>query len=389
MEEIDRTLIACILETIYQSDDTFLSHLIGPTPFEVYDKKHIADLINPAATIGTLNRTSDFSRLIHQIPTRKIFEIHDSLMWENYSLLFNKAILAKDKEGGKKVGECMPDNLKKKYEEFYKPIRNELYDQLTAYNKAYSENKDDKIWKQEFMPKLISAIEETQRKWINEGFKIEIEEFIDTQIADNVLSYSSLWSKWKGKFSEFLSLNADLKSAGSCFATFYVDFDELNQEEKWQKKSFTHDSITSVLLKNPFDEMTEDLTNYAKDVELFEISYIRLNIERIWLIPQVFESRFWKMSPNFSDEIVSGEKFTGTIPTYIKDVIFIKRLSKQIRKSFIEDALEGLGKPLEWVFNKFSKKQSTNKVDENFYLAAMNCKLITKCPNPDPNLNWT
>jgi hypothetical protein len=381
MEAIDKSLISCILENIFQPNDTFLCHLADATPYIIYSENDINNLLKPASSPQALNILSDFSGIIHQMPKSKRFEMDDNLLWEEYSILFKKVVLAQDKSDGLKVGKSIPEDMQDKYAK-YKEIREKVLSKLTEYQENFRYNKSDDTWKKINMPLMLSEIDVLNKEWVSEGFKIEIEKNINSKVHENTLTFSSLWALWTGKYCEFLSLNSDLKGAGSDFATFYTPFQNLLKIDTWQKAAFNHETIKNVLSSNPFLNQQKEIENYANDVEAYSFEYQRLNIERSWFVPQIFEARFWKMSANFSNEIVSDGKLSGTISSYIQEVIFIKNFSKEIRKNLIEEGLEWLGG---LVYNKIYKEMPK---DSNFYLVAMDCKRVPLSPNPDNSLEW-
>lgn len=376
--ESDKLLIATIIEFEIQSNDSFLSHLTNSVPFGVFSIDDIKNLIGPTLTVQSLNATSDFSNLIHQIPRSSIFSCSNSLLWERYNLFLTEVMLAENNDMGKGIHSEMTEEQQVKYSR-YKEIREELFTALTDYSKStLSDNPDDVL-----KTNMKEKINILQKKWVEEGFKNEIEEYIDSKIVNNTLTFSSLWALWKGKFSEFLSINSDLKGGGSQFATFYAPFRNMLNNAQWQRFDFTHDSIQTIIQAIPFKNRRDEIIQYTRQIENIGFEFIKLPIERSWFITQIFEARFWKMSPNFEDEIVSDGNLSGTIPSYIQEVIFIKHFTKQERKGLILAGLEWIGG---FVYDKIYKKEP---LDEMFYLVAMGCKSIPKCPNPDPNLLWS
>lgn len=376
--ESDKLLIATIVEHKFQSNDSFLSYLTDSVPFGVFSIDDIKNLIGPTSTVQSLNATSDFSNLIHQIPRSSIFNYDNSLLWERYNLLLTEVVLAKNNDIGKKVHTEMTEEQQIKYSR-YKEIREELFIALTDYSKSTLTNNPDDLLKTTMKEK----IDILQRKWVEEGFKNEIEAYIDSKVIDNTLTFSSLWALWRGKFSEFLSISSDLKGADSQFATFYVPFKNMQNDAQWQRLDFTHDSIQTIIPVIPFKNRRDEIIQYTKQIENIGFEFIKLSVERSWFISQIFEAKFWKISSNFEDEIVSDGNLSGTISSYIQEVIFIKHFTKKERKGLILAGLEWIG---ELAYDKIYKKEP---LDEMFYLVAMGCKIVPKCPNPDPNLFWS
>ncbi|MVM40313.1 hypothetical protein GO730_26120 [Spirosoma sp. HMF3257] len=378
--ELDKLLISSILENEFRSDNSFLSYLTGSTPFGIFSKGDIMNLANPRSSVQALNATSDFSNLIHQIPGGNIYRIGGNLIWEEYNLLLNKVLLAEDRENGKKVSSEMPGDLQIKYS-YYKEIREELFKAITDYSAGVLANKGDKVWQNT----MSQRIEELQKKWMQEGYKDEIDTYIDKKIISNTLTFSSLWALWKGKFSEFLSINADLKKTGSGFATFYTPFNDILIDSKWQLVEFNHETVNAILPSIPFKDRKDDIAYYMRYTENVKFDFIKLNIDRSWLVSQIFEAKFWKMIPDFEYEIVSDGKCSGTIPAYIQEVIFVKNYSRQERKSLIQEGLEWFGEPF---FKILYGKEETTSQNNEYYLMAMVCNIVPKCPNPDSNLKW-
>lgn len=378
MEELDKLLIACILEKSSSSDGDFLSHLVGNIKYPIFSTNDINAFMNPTSTPETLNSLADFSDLIHRIPRNNIFNYDNSLLWERYNLFLTEVVLAIDTNTGKGVHSEMSEELQVKYNQ-YKAIREELFTALTDYSKSkLSANSDDVL-----RTNMKEKIDILQKKWIQEGFKNEIEAYINAKIVGNTLTFSSLWALWRGKFSEFLSVKSALKGAGSQFATFYAPLKDMLNEVQWQQVDFTHDTIQTIIPAIPFENRKDEIIQYTKQIENIGFEFIKLPIERSWFVTQIFEARFWKMSPNFEDEIVSDGNLGGTIPSYIQEIIFIRHFTKQNRKGLILAGLEWIGG---LVYDKIYKKEP---LDEMFYLVAMGCKTVPKCPNPDPNLSWS
>ncbi len=384
MEPIDKLLISCILESLYQSDNTFVSHLIGSTPYQTYSIVDINNFLNPTISVDALNATSDFSKLIHQMPRGKVFNPRNDLLSDEYSLFLKTVALADDAPSGKNIHTDMPPEMQQHYTK-YKEFREDLFNEITDYNDKLKDNKNDEAWNKDTKPLLLGIIESHHKQWDQDGFKNEIETYIDKKIVNYNLTFSSLWALWRGKFIESLSTKSDFKGPGSSYAAFYTDFSKITDEKNWQKSFDNHDTITKHLDNNPIKTKAAEVAQYASTIENFGFSYLKLDIERSWFVPKVFESRFWVLSHAFEGETVSDGQLGGNIPCYITNWILIKDFSKEIRKGILELGLGCFGAPL---FKLLNRKTTPTK-DDCYYLAAVICKTIPKCPNPDKNLKWS
>lgn len=314
---------------------------------------------------------SSFSDLVHQMPKSKIFEISSNLLWKEYEKIFYCTTIAKQKNVFVSNNELSVNVqwIKKytKYENEYRAIEEN-------YLKALENNKS-----QDYINVLRKRLRNKKKYWFEKGYKTLIEEKRNQLDAEGGFSFASQWSKWKSASEK--SWFADVKGPNSVTGSYTANFKSII-DNNWQEISFSHKQLCAVLNGCMIKENHQGIKQLVKAVDKIKFKYIKVFIERNWFKKDIFTSGFWDWKKSYNGQWLSDGKLDGSLPSHIKEVIFLKDISFRERSGAVLDLLEWVGGG----FNELNYVPFIESKEEGVFLTVFNCEKTPKCPLPDTKL---
>jgi hypothetical protein len=385
MASLEKFTIAAIVNQLFQKDEYLVSHLLSDNYIK-YSLNDINCLISPKAVKDYID-IANFSNSIYEMPDSIDFKRKEIYLWQQLYLLFNfkNVIFAKE------------NNSKKNIENLLSKIKTDIGELsfVNFFNKedfslpALSLEKNvEKKFKDNFTDQDIDSSES------NKSFEIETKSIAYLKnISTNILNeeeyaYSAIWEFWKNMFLINYAVY-DLKSPYSYSGYYYTNYSLLLDDNKWETKKIHFNEMQTVLETPPFIDKAQQIKDKLKKFDEVSFKIQKLNIEQTqWFNPIMFKSQFW----DIKNESISDGKLKGSIPSYIDEVIFVKEFKSSIKENLLKKSLKWVG---EFFFGKIKEDYPKyfNELPEddkgNIYLAAYLCKIVPKCPNPDPNLDFS
>jgi len=393
MNNTDKLLLIGSLENIFQSKQEYLTYPVhnfqsfGETEFKALSEGILG--VSSKESLGVL---SNFSNKIHQIPAGSIYEEKDyPVFWSVYADILKYAEVESNENKLAIKTENVPLEILKK-EEKYKECETNYQASVKRFVEAKSKHRsvgmdiEKQILQEVALRKEISTLE---RDWVNKGHKKQIDRYYFQRAVrgtDNLL----VWKKWNERFIEDIHVLSDLD--GRQFAAYQINNNL--QSRDWSK--FEDKDVRGIANSIPPEIESIFRTNDVKKVKSISYEYLKVDIYRSWFYPEIFEVDFWHLDEKswlYGDSLISDGNLKGLCPSYITDVIFVRNINVEYKKSLLDKIIAELdagliliGAPLNWLLNKISPKkeseevQAKNATDEKNYLFAFLCKKTPQSP---------
>lgn len=313
----------------------------------------------------------EFSELVHQIPNSKsINTSSNNSMWREYEKIFFCGIipeLEKFDLAAMSLGKAVSSkNILSQKEIAYNSFIDKDEELKFEMFDLFNSNEEDAISR---IDQLKLQMKENFVNWKDIGYKDEIEEMFDERFAESNFSVIRLWSTWKQRM--LYAENAGFKGINSKFASFYANFRNLTSDLNWRSiKMKVNDKLFA----------SEDLGQLAKKISALRVDYQILNIDRDWLIEDVFDADFWQWHPDYDSDLLSygmlDDKYRGELPSFIQSVVFVKNITYRPKSNYFLDLLEWVGR----FFKEIPHKPLLENNENHSYLLAFKSKKIPLSP---------
>jgi hypothetical protein len=335
-----RTLLALMTKAkqVFETGDTFLSFPALSPP--VYSPEELAFAAEGLASTDHLAELVEFARLTNVMPTGVIAPTSsEEYLWEVYDEVLRTArvaagtlgpaeqsaydaamaLLYVPTEGGlRQESEALRRyrELRDLHIQATEEYRNR---QLTAET---SDPADAEAWAAE-EPALRQAVADVEARWAGEGRRAEVEAALQVEEATAARAPSRFWDQWKTSFMGAVDTltGTDLSSvAPTGFSPADVTDDE------WPSFTLTRPEIERLAAEAPA-ELTAVLGGTAaQDVEKVTFEYRSVALDRAWLRPALFRSRFWRLGEAGGELSDGGDPPSGRCPSYVAALVLARKV---------------------------------------------------------------
>lgn len=339
------------------------------------------------------NTISSFSRYVNIPPRGVIFNpyVEEDYLWNVYSDIIKYMDIAEEK-------------ISEEEKERYEKAKSVLYN-INDINNSVEENNilstyngyKDKVYnlKQEYQTKYLEAQNSNDIRWENDS--ILIKEKMDSiekewitsgnkrQVEDALKIIQEIEQKSpdivKRKFNPKIDIKTDINL--SEYAHSYI-FPSNISETGWCKIILKDDEIKKLIEESPKElkELIKNDNSTSNAIEEVELEYRVAKIVRPWLDKSVLKSRYWKLSQNYTNGVISfrDNKYLGRFPSYTSGLILCRNLKITYNNCNEERKTEN------------NNNESLVKFDLNnnkkVSVLALICKNLSDIPNPNPNIEW-
>ncbi|MEM7061690.1 MAG: hypothetical protein AAF572_00780 [Cyanobacteria bacterium P01_B01_bin.77] len=360
---------------VFASDDTFLSFPVTPLQFT-------SEELNFLST-KSIQDLKNFSMLVNQIPDGEAWSpVENNCLWDIYEDVLHgvdtqvawstrteeeeihyqnaiKFLRHQREDGNWENSDAV--KLYKHYEDQWFML-NEAYAAVASTAETSEDQSVRENWQQVKKPQFLEEIEKLKHKWINDGFKQEVEEARAIKARLGAKSPGMIWEQWKTDF------NPDISSLTSTDGTrFYPSiFFPKNaiEEGSWQPFPLEKEEIKTLLdTTSPESKSRLNISNVKSDVISVSFEFSSAAIDRPWYDSDLFKARFWRFSDEqkqLSDGLTPP---TGYCPAYVTAVVFARKVTvKKIVDSQKPESKES-DAPTALSFSKVVQKQTLSTRD--------------------------
>lgn len=328
---------------VFGGENTFLSFPITPLQYTKHDLSFVQNF--------NVSRLKEFSLLVNLIPTGQAWQPTASqFLWDTYGdvlgghdtevaqstrtvqeeVQYQQAIQFLTVQG--QNGWPEPSPAAKAYNQF----RDQWFVLQERYNaaKLTGETTTDSTLRHHWMtveePQLRQQLQDLDTRWINEGFKQEVEQFQAVRSRLGAKNPHQTWGGWNSKFDP--NINALTDTDGVEF--YPSSFSPINALEagSWQTFNLTRDEVNAMVNAAPAELRTRLAADLqASDIESISLEFSSAAVVRTWMDSDLFKARFWRFT-NRSRQLSDGNRPpVGQCPAYVSAVVFARNITVKRR----------------------------------------------------------
>jgi hypothetical protein len=179
-------------------------------------------------------------------------------------------------------------------------------------------------WQNTDEPRLRAQVQAAENDWETKGFKAQMEQAKQTELACAALSPQLKWHSWSSQFDPSLDMLTDPNNL-SFAITGFSPSDVLDQTN-WPTFTIAGSEIPQLISQAP--KQLTDLYGTASGTTIQSLSfeYCSVALTRPWFRPEVFTARFWRFSDpsmQLSDGMAPPQ---GQWPAYITALVFARNI---------------------------------------------------------------
>lgn len=328
---------------VFGGDNTFLSFPVTPLQYTKNDLSFVQDF--------NVSKLKEFSLLVNLIPTGQVWQPTTSqFLWDTYGDVlgghdtelaqstrtpqeetqYQQAIQFLTAQG--QNGWPEPSPAVKAYNQF----RDQWFVLQERYNAAKLTGEttiDEAIrthWRTVEEPQLRQQLQDLDTRWINEGFKQEVEQFQAVRSRLGAKNPHQTWSVWNSKFDPNISALTDTDGV-----EFYPSsFSPMNALESgcWQTFILTRDEVNAMVSAAPSELRTRLAADLqTSDIESISLEFSSAAVVRTWMDSDLFKARFWRFMDR-SRQLSNGQMPpVGQCPAYVSAVVFARNITVKRR----------------------------------------------------------
>jgi hypothetical protein len=333
---------------VFESDGTFLSFpALSPLS---YPPERLKFLTAGVMTAQDLSDMSEFARLTNQIPRGVLAPVEEGeYLWD----IYQEILLTAQRSSG-----AMSAEEKARYDRAIALLytqsadgRRQPSDTLTTYCqyrdahiKAQEDYKNHQFtaesstdpavqarWRDVDEPRLRQEVHRLEQEWLSRGFRAQVEEAQQVELACNARAPSRTWDEWQKAFIDDLDKDTDTNQIR--FAETGFSPSDLFDTGNWLRFTLTNAEMTRLIGQAPPELQAifgSDIVNPGIDSVSFE--YRSVAVTRPWFRPALFKSRFWRLGPEGGELSNGGNPAQGHCPAYISALVFARNVTIQRRQ---------------------------------------------------------
>lgn len=328
---------------VFGGENTFLSFPITPLQYTKHDLSFVQNF--------NVSRLKEFSLLVNLIPTGQAWQPTASqFLWDTYGdvlgghdtevaqstrtaqeeVQYQQAIQFLTVQG--QNGWPEPSPAAKAYNQF----RDQWFVLQERYNaaKLTGETTTDSTLRHHWMtveePQLRQQLQDLDTRWINEGFKQEVEQFQAVRSRLGAKNPHQTWGGWNSKFDP--NINALTDTDGVEF--YPSSFSPMNALEagSWQTFNLTRDEVNAMVNAAPPELRTRLAADLqASDIESISLEFSSAAVVRTWMDSDLFKARFWRFTDRSRQLSDGNTPPVGQCPAYVSAVVFARNITVKRR----------------------------------------------------------
>lgn len=329
---------------VFGGENTFLSFPITPLQYTKNDLSFVQNF--------NVSRLKEFSLLVNLIPTGQAWQPTTSqFLWDTYGdilgghdtevaqstrtaqeeVQYQQAIQFLTVQGQNGWPE-EPSPAVKAYNQF----RDQWFVLQERYNaaKLTGETTTDSTLRNHWLtveePQLRQQLQNLDTRWINEGFKQEVEQFQSVRSRLGAKNPHQTWGAWNSKFDPNINALTDIDGV-----EFYPSsFSPMNALEagSWQTFNLTRDEVNAMVNAAPAELRTRLAADLqASDIESISLEFSSAGVLRTWMDSDLFKARFWRFTDRSRQLSNGNTPPVGQCPAYVSAVVFARNITVKRR----------------------------------------------------------
>ncbi|OPA14906.1 hypothetical protein BHL21_18725 [Bacillus cereus] len=181
-----------------------------------------------------------------------------------------------------------------------------------------------------------TQLDENYQEWIALGYKLEIDEALQTLYTAFSNSSITKWKEWKADFSLVIQQSDSL---GGFYPTGYRPEKLFSEDAGWIKFTLSESEIDALANNVPPEILRTQSalgeTSFNEgQVQEVSMEIARVDVERPWFHSELFKSRFWKWSDANHPLISDGQKPwpNGQLPGYVIGMLLVRNINITLRE---------------------------------------------------------
>ena len=342
MDAIAQLALMHKAQNVFGSDGTFLSFPITPLQYTQND-------LGFAQTFD-IPRLKEFSLLVNLIPTGEAWQPSTARsLWDAYSDVlgghdtqlaqstrtpaeenqYQAAVQLLSVTGADGWTEPSPAQLA------YNQFRDQMFMLKETYNAAQltaSLDPDQQAhWQDVEEPELRQQIQDLDIRWVNEGFKHEVENAQEVRRRLGAKNPNQTWSDWQSRFNPDISALTDTDGV-QFYPTSFSPANAL-EDGSWQTFTLTRGEVEAMVKAAPAELRSRLAADgQSSDIESITLEFSSAAILRPWVDTDVFKARFWRFGDR-SKQLSDGDMPpAGECPAYVSALVFARNITVQRKR---------------------------------------------------------
>lgn len=310
---------------------------------EGWDMKELAFDLPLAASgislVESVNYRGRFARRANQIPARGDYWTPTGrILWNTFGNVFDEAKLASVPPSSADDAAVLaarnylngPDGPTPEYKA-YKLCRSrsQTADQKVREAQLTLSTSTDPNVRAEASLALAQAQEdlaEANEDWLIIGYKQEVEDAKAVINQAYAKSPSRRWSLWQSTFN---AIPARSDADGEFRPTGYNPAHVFDDPGAWIKLSLSGSEVDALTNLAPPEVLRTqdalgDAVAAAGEIDRISLEIARVDVERTWFSPELFDSRFWTWAIPGETPLSDGD--SGTLPGYVIGLVLVKNI---------------------------------------------------------------
>ncbi|WOD39755.1 hypothetical protein [Nodosilinea sp. E11] len=330
-------------QNVFGGDNTFLSFPLTPLQYTQADLSFVQNF--------NVSRLKEFSLLVNLIPAGQAWQpVEARYLWDVYKnvlgghdtelaqstrtdqedVQYQRAVQFLSVSGTD--GWPEPSPAVKAYNQF----RDQWFVLQEHYNSAKitGETTTDLTLKEHWLkveePQLRQQLRNLENRWLNEGFKQEVEQSQEIRSRLGAKNPYKTWGEWNSKIDPNINVLTDTDGV-----EFYPSsFSPMNALESgsWQTFNLTRDEV-NLMVKTAPAELRSRLAAelQTSDIESISLEFSSAAIVRTWLDSDLFKARFWRFIDRSRQLSNGNTPPAGQCPAYVSAVVFARNITVKRR----------------------------------------------------------
>ncbi len=341
MDALAQLALMTKAKLVFETSGTFLSFpALSP---RTYAPDELAFADPRIDSVEKLAELADFSRAMNVMPGGVIApDIVEEFLWDVYDEVLKSAQLAagtltprqhrRYKRALAFLYTPTPEGLRQDSEALraYRRFR----DAHIAAQEEYRNRQSTAQWSDDPQvtaqwatdePRLREAIAELERRWVAEGFRAEVE--AAQRVVDWVAARSpaSVWDEWKRSFLDVIDTATDTSQVE--FATTSFSPYDIFSGGAWPSFTLTREEIDRLAAGAPPELAAIFGGSDGAGVEKISFEYRSVTLNRPWLRPELFRSRFWRLGAAGGELSDGGTPPVGRCPSYVAALVLARNVA--------------------------------------------------------------
>ena len=339
-------------QKVFANPETFLSFPLTPVAYDIAD---LAFAGGGALSRELVLKLAEFSRVVNLVPSGTIWPPNEErYLWSVYDDVLATGALAEstltaDEQAAYDQANAVlsvagADGIREDTPEVkaYRQHKDAWFAARQAYNnqKITAELSGDPNAKERWQvveePELRERVNTLERAWIDNGFKVKVEQAQRVFRSLGEKSPAVTWSRWNDAFDLDFDARVDtneLQFVPTGFAPSDI------ADVGWQKFTLTDSEAEALIAEAPEDirrRLAADAVNL--EIESLSFEYTSVSLTRPWFASDVFTARFWKFRDPAKVLSDGNSPPSGACPAYVAALVLMRSIQVKLKASSTANA---------------------------------------------------